>query len=327
MNKNILIVLAGGFVIAILVAILVQAGLSGDKKPAAPLNKIEILIAAETLRTGSELTARNVKWQEWPETMLFEGAIRRQGSQTPLEAASGRMKSRVAAGQPIHKTMLVDASHSTMFSASVRTGYRAIGIRVPVESIAGGLIGPGDHVDVLMTYSLTRTGDSTIARKYGTETLLENIRVLGIDTKSVAQDTEEEASKRSKTRVTVTLEVKPADAEKLALANEMGDVYFAMRSLGDDAPVAGDKATTDIGASRVLREMVGGGQGGVRIYNGATISHQLSGGVGNDLIGRDEADLDVGEPTEELIPPDDALADAVREGIADGIARGMSGRE
>lgn len=46
MNKNVLIVLGGGFLIAILVAVLVQASLGGKKTEGAEGSQIQILVAA-----------------------------------------------------------------------------------------------------------------------------------------------------------------------------------------------------------------------------------------------------------------------------------------
>ena len=327
MNRNILVVLAGGFVIAILVAVLVQAGL-GDKKTAEPAAKTQILVAARDLKVGAEIGAQDVVWQEWPETMVFAGAMRREGKQLAHEAVKGRVREKIAAGQPIHKNMLVDAKKNNMLAATLRPGYRAVGIPVSIETIAGGLIGTGDYVDVILTYRLSRTGNSTIARKHGSETILENIRVLGIDNKSVAQELSEEDKKKARSKSTVTLEVDPVGAEKIALASDMGDITLSLRPLGDGGMIAGDKATTDVGLSKVLGQMIGGTGGGqVRVYHGTQMHYMTSGGAVNELIGRDEEFPDTQDVVEDeqFVPPGDML-DAVREGIADGISRGMQER-
>lgn len=320
MNRNVLIVLAGGFVIAILVAMLVQASL-GSKKKDTVEKKVEILVAMRDLKVGNELGEKDVKWQAWPETMLFDGAIIKTGDTLAHKALEGRLKERVASGQPLHKKVMVDANKGNMLSASLREGYRAVGIKVPVETIAGGLIGPGDYVDVVMTYSLSRTGNSTVARKYASETILENIRVLGIDTKSVAQDLSDDGKKKKgKSKLTVTLEVTPEGAEQISLANEMGDIALALRSLGDSGAVAGDNRTTDIGMSKVLTEMSGGGSSGVRIYHGNQVQQAVvplsMSDDGSDAEMEAGSDLDdVGD----LIGPEDMM-NAVREGISEGIS-------
>lgn len=331
MNKNVLIVLAGGLVIAILVAVMVQAGLSDKKEASAPQVKTEILVAARPLKIGTEIGEADVKWQEWPAEMMFDGAIQRAEDTPAHKALEGRLKERVASGQPMHKDMMVDAEKGNMLAAALRPGYRAVGVRVPTQTIAGGLIGPGDYVDVILTYTLKRTGNSTIARKFGTETILENVRVLGIDSKSIAQDLKTEDKKRkSSSRLTVTLEVDVTGAEKISLAEEMGEIKLSLRSLGDSGPVDGDKATTDVGLSKVLEQMVGGRGGGVRVYNGTETHYLVSGGQ-NDQIGRDpnedNLDLEGGSGSDGDMLPPESMMDAVREGIADGLSRRMSGDE
>lgn len=326
MNKNIVIVLAGGFVIAILVAVLVQAGLSGDKPPPRDI-QAEILVAARDLRIGTELNEGDVKWQEWPEAMLFTGAIRRNGSQTPTEALTGRLKERVAAGQPMNSAMVVDASRGNLLAASLRDGHRAVGVQVRVENIAGGLIGVGDYVDVVLTYTVSRTGNSPIVRRYASETILENIRVLGIDNRSIAQEAGETSGKRAKTRQTVTLEVDPSGAEKIALASEMGDITLSLRPLGDVAGIAGAKATTDVTLSKVIGQMSAGSGGQVRVYNGAQVQYMTSGAATLDAVtdsGAVAPDLAPDSATGDMLPSADVL-DAFREGIADGIARRIGG--
>ncbi len=332
MNKNIMVVLVGGFVIAILVAVLVQASLGGKKK-AEETARTEILVAARDLKVGTEIGEADVKWQDWPESMVFAGAVRRTEKKLAHEAVQGRVRERVAAGQPIHKNMLVDAKKNNMLAATLRPGYRAVGIPVSIENIAGGLIGAGDYVDVLMTYRLARTGNSPIVRKFSSETILENVRILGIDNKSIAQDVPDEGKKKARSKQTVTLEVNPVGAEKIALASEMGDITLSLRPLGEGEAVEGDRTTTDVGLSKVLGQMVSGSGGGqVRVYNGAQVQLLSGTGSANNQLGLDDADVE-GMPDmedapvdSEFVPPGEML-DAVREGIADGISRGIQGRE
>lgn len=326
MNKNIVIVLAGGFIIAILVAVMVQAGLSGKKEKPRDI-QAEILVAARELRVGTELSAADVRWQEWPEHMVFTGAIRRAGQQAAHEALTGRLRERVSPGQPIQRSMLASASRGNMLAASLQDGYRAVGVEIRTESLAGGLIGIGDYVDVVLTHTLSRTGNTDIVRRYASETILENVRVLGIDNRSIVQEQTQDANKRAKTRQTVTLEVDPHNAEKIALASTMGDITLTLRPLGDEAEISGAKATTDVGLSRIISQTMGGGGGRVRIYNGAQMDYVSAGGRPVDTIMEENDDVVPDLPhynnkAEDVMPSD--VLDAVREGISEGISRGLS---
>lgn len=310
--------------IAILVAVMVQAGLSG-KKDAPRDVQAEILVAARELRVGTELKAEDVKWQEWPDHMVFTGAIRRTGAQNAHEALTGRLRERVAAGQPLQRSMVASATRSNMLAATLQDGYRAVGVEVREDSIAGGLIGIGDYVDVVLTHTISRAGDSTHVRRYASETILENVRIVGLDNRSIAQETTQDTAKR-RTKVTVTLEVNPQAAQKIALASAMGDLTLTLRPLGDEADIGAAKATTDVSLSPVIGQTVGGAGGRVRVYNGAQVDYMNAGGALN--AGEDDYDGDVVPdlpPMSESVIDDADVLEAVRQGIADGMARGNYG--
>ncbi len=286
MNKNVLIILAGGFLIAILVAVLVQASLGGKKKEVDPLRK-QILVAAKNLSVGHDVRAGDFKWKSWPEDSLFSGAIIRRGEQVATDAVMGKLLRSLVKGQPIHKNVVVEEDQGDFLSANVSKGMRAVGIQVKSYVLADRLIRPGDFVDVMVTYRVrvnTRknTDAQSLVNRYAAETILENIRVLAVDKNDVkAVDEEEDGSKKkkkkkSKKKAIVTLEVTPDGAEKLVLSNEMGDIGLALRSHGDHSDEGTDKATTDVHMSRVLTKLskMNGTSSGVRIFSGDVVREE-----------------------------------------------------
>lgn len=280
MNKNVLIVLGGGFLVAILVAVLVNASLNGNKPaPTAEAVYSEILVASKDLSIGTEVNSTNVKWQSWPEDAIFGGAIvRTSEEQEASDAASGRLNQNIKEGQPVLPGYLVTESKGNFMAATLAPGMRAVGVSVKAETMAGGFIGPGDYVDVILTYKVrVNTNDNpdmvrTIS-EVATETVLENIRVLAVDQQSDRKDDEVKVAR------TATLEVDIAGAEKLALASEMGDISLSLRSLGDTEMVPEGTMTTDVRASKVLNKVMemkaegDNASGIVRVFNGDTISN------------------------------------------------------
>lgn len=275
MNKNIIIVLAGGFLIAVLVAVLVQSSLKGgskDQEASSP--KVQILVAARDLQIGRELGEGDTKWQDWPESSVFAGAILRQEKQTPLEAIKGRVIQTIAKGQPVHPGLLVGETKANFLAAKLREGMRAVGISVKAQNIAGGFVGPGDYVDVIVTYKVSVQDKNNpavqeIVSKQASETVLENVRVLASDQQAIREED------KAKVARTVTLEVDAAGAERLALSAKMGDVTLALRGIGDKTVKSGDAITTDAKMSKVLRGILkaqsgegGNSTGSVRVYNG-----------------------------------------------------------
>ena len=270
MNKNLLIVLGGGFLIALLVAIIVQAsfGSKGDG--------IEIAIAAKPLPAGTELKVSDVKWKTVPEDSVFEGSIERDKSKKPDEQVKGRLRRDVAAGEPILKSALTVSGKGNFFAGSMGAGVRAPPHRVSAESMVGGFINPGDRVDVILSYKVNLSGREAdqageLVDQHATETVLENVRVLAID--QVARKEDDKA----KVGRTVTLEVNKGGAEKLALATEMGELSLSLRPIGDNS-VSIDKEstpTTDLDVSSILKEIKQntGNSGIVRVYSGDQVEN------------------------------------------------------
>lgn len=297
MNKNVLIAFGGAVLIALVVAMMMSAMLKGgrDKNVAAPapeIVQVQVMVAAAPLKPGQLLSDKNVKWQSWPENALFPGMIRRTGNQKLADAANGRAARAIGTGEPLTNAAIISDEGSLM-SALLTPGKRAVAVKVAANTMAGGFINPGDHVDVLMTYrarvntsALPVEGDQSSRFQWlvsknidsrATETVLQNVRVLGVDQRAAADG--ENAARVGKT---VTLEVDSRQAEILALAENLGSITLALRSLGDDDIVdySAMPSVTDVRLSRTNREIVsaleshmGAESGYVRIYNGGVVNN------------------------------------------------------
>jgi len=152
MNKNVLIVLAGAVLVAVLVAVMVQVMIGGKEEPVIEEAKINILVASKDLKIGQELKDGDIRWQPWPKTSLFPGAVRQLDGQVAKDALEGRLARNVAKGEPVMKSALLGESKGNFVSASLEPGMRAMAIEVKAHSMVAGFIGPGDYVDVILTY-------------------------------------------------------------------------------------------------------------------------------------------------------------------------------
>jgi pilus assembly protein CpaB len=282
MNKNILIVLIGGFFIAVLVAMLVQMSLGGSKKKETEIVMQSVLVAAKNIPVGRELTADDLKWKKWPESVIFPGAIVREEGQLAGDAISGKAIRRINENEPVHMSAVV-SDEGGFLSAKVGHGMRAIGITVRKHIVADRLVMPGDLVDIIVTYRVRVNARKnpevkSLINRYASETILENVRILAIDTNTSTargdSGDDKKKKKKSKKKVTVTLEVTPEGAEQLMLAGEMGDISFATRGIAKEPEEKDDNMTTDVHMSRVLTDLsklTAGGSGGfgaVRIFSG-----------------------------------------------------------
>ena len=111
-------------------------------------------------------------------------------------------------------------------AAVLGQGLRAATIAVDNVSGSAGLIWPGDHVDLILTQSLDDPA-LPLARKIAAETMLADVRVIAIDqllARGVAPAADVGAGR------TVTLEVTPTQAERIAVASRLGRLSLAVRS-------------------------------------------------------------------------------------------------
>ncbi len=166
---------------------------------------------------------------------------------------------KVASGQVILPTMVSD-TRGTGLEFTVQPGMRAISISVKEVVTAGGNVTPGNFVDVIGLFEVPKEGDpnATAQMLMGegfprilvpagidtvvSVTLLQNVRVL-----AVAQNLpSEQANTSSNTgtapvketvnprAATVTLEVTPAQAQILALADNRATIRLSLRPFAED---------------------------------------------------------------------------------------------
>ncbi|MBK9586702.1 MAG: Flp pilus assembly protein CpaB [Alphaproteobacteria bacterium] len=287
MNRNILIVLGGAVLAAVLVAMLVQVSLGG-KKGGGGKEVVEVLVASSDLKIGQELADGDLRWQEWPKDGVFRGAIVREGEQEAVEALEGRLRRDVAKDEAVLKSFLLKEKSGNFVANSLEPGMRAMAIKVEAKTMVGGFIKPGDYVDVVLSYKQTLKADKNDGpmfqmlvtmniSKWATETILQNVKVLAIDQTAEEDDDKDEAELGK----TVTLQINAEQAEKLALGAEFGKVTLALRGVGDDTivkkswPTISDARLTHIDdevfvAYQQLKMQTGVQRNIVRIYNGSS---------------------------------------------------------
>jgi pilus assembly protein CpaB len=208
---------------------------SGSKAPEMPaplpapvVDTDDVLVANHELTLGSVLAPADMRWQSWPKTNLPEGAIRKSVEPNAMADASGAMlRGNLYAGDVLHHESF---SKGANFMASVLSpGMRAVSINIEASgaNTAGGFILPNDHVDVLHTIHDDATAKAG-GDGYVTEPLLINIRVLAI-----GQAVQEKNSERVASGTNATLEVTPAQAATLILAQRIGQLSLILRSLAD----------------------------------------------------------------------------------------------
>jgi pilus assembly protein CpaB len=129
------------------------------------------------------------------------------------------------------------------FLAAVLTpGARAISVGVDAVSGNGGLIWPGDRVDVILTQQLDQK-DTPLAKRFVGETVLNDVRVVAVD-QSIAQGAVATGDNTTgRLARTVTLEVTSEQAERAALADRLGKITLAIRAADGVAAAIGQRVS------------------------------------------------------------------------------------
>jgi pilus assembly protein CpaB len=221
------IALSAGGVAAYLVS-------GSDNKPAptgpvAQLQTVDVLVAKSDIGLGQKVTADDMQWQTWPASTASNTFIRRnERPDATTQVAGSIARAPFIAGEPIREPKLVRADGSGFMAAILPTGMRAVSTEISPETGAGGFILPNDRVDVLLTKRDKNAERPGAPDVINAEIILPNIRVLAID-----QAPKEKDGQNAVVGKTVTLELKPEQAETLARARQTGTLSLALRSIAD----------------------------------------------------------------------------------------------
>jgi len=205
---------------------------SNDKpapaQPVAQLPTVDILVAKSDIGLGHSVKPDDLQWQTWPAATASSNFISRASKADAIKEITGSIaRSPFIAGEPIREQKLVKADGSGFMAAILPAGYRAISTEISPETGAGGFILPNDRVDVLLT-KREKNPDKASPDISSAEVILTNVRVLAID-----QAPKEKEGTNTLVGKTVTLELKPEQAETLARSRQSGSLTLALRSIAD----------------------------------------------------------------------------------------------
>ena len=192
-------------------------------RPVAPQKSV--LVARSPISRGQILKPGDFEWQPWADGPVHRAYI--QAGTKPIEAFTNSVaREPFGPGDPITEAKIVAPGSRGFAAAALRPGMLAVSVPVTAASDVSGFILPGDQIDVVITHTLPATGGSANSVQHkAAETVLHDVRVLGVDQKL---DSKGEAVVAH----TATLEVTPKQSEIIAVASEMGKLSLTLRSLG-----------------------------------------------------------------------------------------------
>ena len=236
MDVKKIVLLVGALVVAAITAVMAKnmfAGAGAPQAEAAPVVPAgpEVLVATRALPVGTIIDAEAFKYQQWPEGLVQPAYfIKGQNAVNPADLLGAVVRNEITAGQPLTQGALIKPGERGFLAAALGPGMRAITVAVSATSGVNGFVFPGDRVDIVLTQEVTGGGEGQALKV--SETIIRNIRVLATDKRMTAQNAD------GKPEVvdisTVTLEATPKIAEKIAVAQTIGQISLSLRSLADN---------------------------------------------------------------------------------------------
>lgn len=241
-RKPLLLAMALGLVAALLSWQYLQHAAQGRRQAAL----VPVLVAATDIPVRTEVTPQMLAIKQVPADARHPKAL------TAVEQAAGKVASLpISAGEQVLSTKFFTRAEDSGLAFRVPPGRRAVSVGVSELISSGGLINPGDFVDVIGIFPNGSDGaspDGATGQDVVT-VVLQNIEVLAVaqsiqgpaESAGLAANlpgssrpdpTKQEAVARPSAR-TATLAVTPEEAEKLILAEEKGKIRLALRSTAD----------------------------------------------------------------------------------------------
>lgn len=180
--------IAAAIFMGILTVVLFTTMNSGeDKKPTVTKTQLEttnVVVPLVPILKGETLSLDQLKVVAWPKDFVPQGATFQ--SAVPL---LGRVPLQdLFPGQPIYAQMLSESATGGL-PALIPPGRRAITISVTEVKGVAGFVKPGDHVDVLSTFSLeSKNSDGGKSNYHRTVTVLQDVLVLASAQSMVEED-------------------------------------------------------------------------------------------------------------------------------------------
>lgn len=178
------------------------------------------VVAKDPIQVGELLTAPQLALVAWPEANPIQGGFQR------IEDVAGRgLITSVVPNEPITESKLAAREAGAGLPPLIPPGMRAMSVKVnDVVAVAGYTV-PKSRVDVVVTM---RVGQESMTRL-----VVSNVQVLASGTKL---DQEKSAEGQAIPTSVVTLLVTPQDAERIALAQNDGQIMLALRNPLDVEP-------------------------------------------------------------------------------------------
>ena len=247
----------------------------------APGDRVPVLTAARPLRAGTLLKPEDLATEQRSPNEVPAGARIDSGSARG-DLLGAMIRRNLTKGDALLMADALNPGDRGFLAAVLGPGMRAVTVGVDAVTGLAGLVWPGDRVDLILTQSQDGSNVSA-AHRVSAETVLHDGRVLAID-RQLMQGATSESPEAAMAR-TVTLEVTPAEAVRVAVAVRLGHLSLSVvavpqaPSRGSEIDPAPPQAGNGVTWGGDVSSALGGGSTGegttVRLFQGPTDSKEL----------------------------------------------------
>ncbi|MDD2679206.1 MAG: Flp pilus assembly protein CpaB [Candidatus Omnitrophica bacterium] len=199
-----------------------------------PKNQVKVLVANKDIPKGAILTAENLNTSIVPEQYLQPQVV------SSAERILGMVALLpIAKGEQITLSKLVQPRQTGGLAEGTPVGKRAITISVDSLAGLGGMIKPGDYVDVIALLPVpVTTAEGKQVTQVAVMPLFQNVLILAVgqDTGAASGSAGKKApegERRSENSPLITLALSPQEANLIAFVQEQGKLRLTLRSPAD----------------------------------------------------------------------------------------------
>ncbi|QDU54899.1 Flp pilus assembly protein CpaB [Aeoliella mucimassa] len=225
MRPKSLVLLALALGCGLVASIGISQVMESRNEPVVSYETESIYVATVNINLNDPIDESMVTLQEWPKDKVPQGAIR-----TLEELENRRPKANIIQGEPILEAKLLAQGEVNDPISGIPPGMRLKTISVDAQKSAAGLLSPGDRVDIQLFINRNPGQGFATAR---TRIILQNIRIYAVD-QTVVRASEDDGEGRNIAK-TVSLLLTPSQANKVALAEQIGELNLIPRSPNDEA--------------------------------------------------------------------------------------------
>lgn len=196
--------------------------------------RIALLVAARAVQAGTLLKPEDLAARELATEDMPPGGLR-DTPEARIDLIGAMVRRTLAPGDPLRFDAVLRPGENGFLAAVLAPGMRAVTVGVDAVTGTAGLIWPGDRVDVILTQAFDEN-EIAPSRRVAGEAVLGAARVIAVDRHLVqgmqpgaVGDAIREANR------TVTIEVTPDQATRIAVATRLGRLSLALRAAGTPA--------------------------------------------------------------------------------------------